>query len=211
MEAKMSGALGTLPQQAIFAARYALALPNLIHMKQKPAKNVYSRGGTVIDGIVLHGTESHGSESESADYIASANDDGTSIHYWIGRDFGVLYAMVPEDKAVGHAGNPHKVQGVKDHNYRSIGIEMYQLNISMFKGDASKLDFTDWQYDTVTMLVYDICRRRQIKRKMVVGHNQINTVERADPRNFDWDRFNRQIDKISQTLGSQLGPGFALT
>ena len=46
------------------------ALPNLMHMKQKPAKNVYSRGGTAIDEIVLHGTESHRSQAESADYIA---------------------------------------------------------------------------------------------------------------------------------------------
>jgi N-acetyl-anhydromuramyl-L-alanine amidase AmpD len=208
----MSGMLGlVLPEQAIGVARYAMALPNLIQMKQKPAKNVYSRAGTAIDEIVLHGTESHRSEAESADYIASANDQGTSIHYWIGRTFGVLYAMVPEDKAAAHAGNPHKVPGVQDHNYRSIGIEMYQLDISMFKGDKTKLDFTDWQYDTVAMLVYDICRRRNIRRSMVVAHHTINNVERADPRNFDWDRFNRQIDRISQTLASQLGPGFALT
>ena len=52
---------------------------------------------------------------------------------------------------------------------------MYQLDISMFKGDKSKLDFTDWQYGTVAMLVYDICHRLKIKRSMVVGHAQINS------------------------------------
>jgi N-acetyl-anhydromuramyl-L-alanine amidase AmpD len=209
-EAAMAGLLGELPARVVATAQYALALPNLIHMKQKPAKNVYSRGGTAIDEIVLHGTESLRPQDASADYIASANDAGTSIHYWIGRDFGLLYAMVPEDKAAGHAGNPNQVAGVQDHNFRSIGIEMYQLDVSMFKGDKSKLDFTDWQYDTVAMLVYDICRRRGIKRKMVVGHGAINSVERGDPKNFDWDRFNRQLDRISQTLGGQLGSGFAL-
>jgi hypothetical protein len=33
---------------------------------------------------------------------------------------------------------------------------MYQKEISLFKGDASTLDFTDWQYDTVAMLCYHI-------------------------------------------------------
>src|SRR5262249_20070374 len=141
----------------------------------------------------------------SADYIASANDAGTSIHYWIGRDFGVLYAMVPEDRAAGHAGNPDKVAGVQDHNYRSIGIEMYQQDISMFKGDRSKLDFTDWQYDTVAMLAYDLCHRLKIRRSMIVGHQQINPVQRADPRNFDWDRFNRKVDDLSQMMAIRFG------
>ena len=108
----MAGILAiTLAKQAEVAALYCQALSNLMHMKQKPAKNVYSRGGTAIDEIVLHGTESKRSQAESADYIASANDAGTSIHYWIGRDFGILYAMVPEEKAAGHAGNPDKVAG----------------------------------------------------------------------------------------------------
>ena len=207
----MSGVSGlAIPLGIVAMAQYSLALPNLIHMKQKPAKNVYSRAGTTIDEIVLHGTESHGTQAQSADYSASANDQGTSIHYWIGRDFGLLYAMVPEDKAAGHAGNPHKVAGVDDHNYRSIGIEMYQQDISVFKGDASKLDFTDWQYETVAMLVYDICHRLKISRDMVVGHGQINSVQRADPKNFDWDRFNRKVDDVSRMMAIRFGPDYAV-
>jgi N-acetyl-anhydromuramyl-L-alanine amidase AmpD len=207
----MAGILAiTLAKQAEVAALYCQALSNLMHMTQKPAKNVYSRGGTAIDEIVLHGTESKRSQAESADYIASANDAGTSIHYWIGRDFGILYAMVPEEKAAGHAANPDKVPGVQDHNYRSVGIEMYQLDISMFKGDKSKLDFTDWQYDTVAMLVYDICHRLKIKRSMVVGHAQINSVQRGDPKNFDWDRFNSKVDDVSRMMAIRFGPDYAV-
>jgi hypothetical protein len=87
---------------------------------------------------------------------------------------------------------------------------MYQQDISIFKGDTSKLDFTDWQYETVAMLVYDIRRRRKIARNMVVGHGAINNVDRADPKNFDWDRFNRKVDQLSTTLGGLLGPEFLL-
>lgn len=207
----MSGMLATaMPLRGVVVAQYALLLPNLLYMRQKPAKNVYSRYGTAIDEIVLHGTESHGTQEQSANYLASANKEPVSIHYFIGRDLGILYAMVPEDKAAAHAGNPHKKKGVQDHNFRSIGIEMYQLDISVFKGDKSKLDFTDWQYDTVAMLVYDICHRRKIKRSMVVAHGAINPVERADPKNFDWNRFNRKLDQLSNKAASLWGPDYAL-
>ena len=193
----MAGAFAAvLAKQGEIAGQYLQALPNLLQMTLKPAKNVYSRRNTAIDEIVLHGTESRRSQEDSANYSASANDAGTSVHYWIGRDYGVVYAMVPEDKAAGHAGNPDGVDGVDDHNFRSIGIEMYQQDISMFKGDASKLDFTDWQYDTVAMLTYDICHRLGIRRSKIVGHKKINPVQRGDPRNFDWTRFYRRFDSF---------------
>jgi len=193
---------------AVRFAEYTVAVRNLLFMKQKAARNFGSRGGTVIDEIVLHGTESYHSQEESAEYLTGAVRD--SIHYFIGRDSDHLYSIVAEDQQAFHAGNPNRRPGVRDHNPRSIGIEMYQLDISVFKGDASKLDFTDWQYDTVAMLVYDIRRRRKIRKDMVVAHHTINTVDKADPRNFDWDRFNRKVDSISDTLANQLGPDCAL-
>jgi len=60
------------------------------------------------------------------------------------------------------------------------------------------------------MLVYDIRRRRNIARDMVVGHSAVNNIDRADPRNFDWGRFNRRVDELSRTLGGLLGPSFQL-
>ena len=186
---------------------YAAVLRNLMLFKNKPGQNSWSRGGTAIDEIVLHGTESKGTQEQSANFLAGT---GNSIHYFIGRDQGLAYAIIPEDLQTAHAGNPKHHPTVQNHNPRSIGIEMYQQDISMFKGDTSKLDFTDWQYETVAMLVYDIRRRRKIARNMVVGHGAINSVDRADPKNFDWDRFNRKVDELSRTLGNLLGPEFLL-
>ena len=188
-------------------ATYIAVLRNLLFIKNKPGQHSRSRGGTAIDEIVLHGTESKGTQEQSADSLTGM---GNSIHYFIGRDQGLAYAIISEDLQAVHAGNPAHHATVQNHNPRSIGIEMYQKDISMFKGDASKLDFTDWQYDTVAMLVYDIRRRRKIARNMVVGHGAINSVDRADPKNFDWDRFNRKVDELSRTLGSLLGPEFLL-
>lgn len=188
-------------------AAYFAAVRNLLLIKKKPGQHSAPRGGTVIDEIVLHGTESTGTQEQSANSLTGM---GNSIHYFIGRDEGLAYAIISEDLQAVHAGNPAHHPTVRNHNPRSIGIEMYQQDISMFKGDASKLDFTDWQYDTVAMLVYDIRRRRKIARNMVVGHSAINSIDRADPRNFDWVRFNRKVDQLSWTLGNLLGPEFLL-
>ncbi|WP_426958176.1 N-acetylmuramoyl-L-alanine amidase [Muricoccus radiodurans] len=188
-------------------AAYAAALPNLLLFKSKPSKSFASRGNTKIDEIILHGTESKGTEEQSASYVASA---ANSSHYFIGRTFGVAYSVVPEEMQAFHAGNPKRHPGVQDHNARSIGIEMYQRDISMFGGDASKLDWTDWQYETIAMLVYDIRRRRGIAADHVKGHVQVNSVDRADPRRFDWVRHNRRVTELSRTLGRLLGPGFAI-
>jgi N-acetyl-anhydromuramyl-L-alanine amidase AmpD len=201
------GIMETIGEAARIAA-YMATVRNLMFMTTKAATSFGSRSGTVIDEIVLHGTESLGTEDQSATYLTGTAVN--SIHYFIGRDSSRLYSIVPEDKMAFHAGNPKKHPTVQDHNPRSIGIEMYQRDISVFKGDASKLDFTDWQYDTVAMLVYDIRRRRNISRDMVVAHHTINPIDRPDPRNFDWDRFNRQVDNISATLGNLLGPEYRL-
>jgi len=188
-------------------AAYIAALRNLLFIKKKPGQHSASRGTTVIDEIVLHGTESKGTQEQSANSLTGM---GNSIHYFIGRDQGLAYSIISEDLQAVHAGNPAHHPTVRNHNPRSIGIEMYQKDISLFKGDTSKLDFTDWQYDTVAMLVYDIRRRRKIARNKVVGHSAINSIDRADPRNFDWARFNRKVDELSWTLGGLLGPEFLL-
>jgi N-acetyl-anhydromuramyl-L-alanine amidase AmpD len=60
------------------------------------------------------------------------------------------------------------------------------------------------------MLVYDICHRLKISRDMVVGHGQINSVQRADPKNFDWDRFNRKVDDVSRMMAIRFGPDYAV-
>ncbi|MBV8492109.1 MAG: N-acetylmuramoyl-L-alanine amidase [Alphaproteobacteria bacterium] len=190
-------------------AAYFGVLHNLIFFKQKPSTSYKSRGGTTIDEIVLHGTESLGTQEQSANSLATQTE---SVHYFIGRDQGLAYIIVAEEYQAFHAGNPKHHANVEDHNPRSIGIEMYQKDISLFKGDASKLDFTEWQYDTVAQLCYHICHRRDIPRANIVGHGEINPVDRArnEPRNFDWNKFNIKLDNISNILVALLGADFAL-
>jgi N-acetyl-anhydromuramyl-L-alanine amidase AmpD len=189
-------------------AVYVGALRNLMLLKPKLAKR-YGPRRSAVDEIVLHGTESLGTSEASADYLQSVS----GIHYFIGRDRPVGYLIVPEDYQSFHAGNPKGHSKVRDHNPKSIGIEMYQQDISVIKNDTSKLDFTDWQYETVSMLCYNICHRWNIPRANIVGHGEINPVDRSpnEPRNFDWGRFNCNLDNLSNTLTNLAGPEFALT
>ena len=102
--------------------------------------------------------------------------------------------MVPEQKRAHHA---------ETHNDCAIGIEMYQL-------DGFKGDYTDWQYNAVSQLVYDIRWRWGIAKDMVVPHSKL-TKQRGDPKHFDWDRFNQLIAMLSLKSLVTLGPDFTLS
>ena len=159
------------------------------------------------DMIVLHYT-GMATAADALERLCSLDAPQVSSHYLVYED-GRILQLVPEARRAQHAGIS-SWEGETDINSRSVGIEMYQQDISMFKGDKSKLDFTDWQYDTVAMLVYDICHRLKIKRSMVVGHAQINSVQRGDPKNFDWDRFNSKVDDVSRMMAIRFGPDYAV-
>ena len=113
---------------------------------------------------MLHATESGASVDQkgSLAYLAAADDRQVSVHYWIGRDAGLIYSMVPEERVAFHA---------EEHNIRSIGIELFQTD--GFQGDD-----TNWQYNAVSALVYDIGWRWHIKPDMVVPHFHMVLVPR---------------------------------
>jgi N-acetyl-anhydromuramyl-L-alanine amidase AmpD len=188
-----------------------LIVPNLQFMKRKvPTANKYRNrvAGEQVTEIILHGTESIGTQMQSLDALATSGEP-QSAHYWIGRDHGLLYSIVAEDKRANHAGNLvlqngvwTALKGVQSHNPNSIGIEMYQVD------DKTQLNFTDWQYETVAMLVYDIRRRWGVTKDHVISHASVN-YERGDPKSFDWDRFNRIVDRIA-ILASLLGSDYVL-
>jgi hypothetical protein len=103
-------------KDAAAMAVYIGVLRNLLSFKQKLAKNYGPRRNS-IDEIVLHGTESLGTQEQSATYLQGE----TAIHYFIGRDNGLAYQIVPEEYQSFHAGNPKGHPNVQDHNPKSIG------------------------------------------------------------------------------------------
>jgi N-acetyl-anhydromuramyl-L-alanine amidase AmpD len=133
-----------------------------------------SRGTTKISEIVIHDTGSTHPFNRTAKYLAHPKDGRkVSIHYLIGREVGQFVDMAPEDRRANHA---------IGHNRKSIGIELWRHKT--YKGD-----FTWWQYNVLSQLVYDIMRRRSITLSGIVGHGDIYRAKRGEPHGFDWDRF----------------------
>jgi N-acetyl-anhydromuramyl-L-alanine amidase AmpD len=152
--------------------------------------------GTKIDHIVVHDTGSGQPHFEnSVRYLAHPGDGrDVSIHYLIGREVGQIVAMVPEDKKANHA---------KSYNDRSIGIELW-------KRDGDKGDFTNWQYEALSQLIYDLLLRHGIQRKNVIGHGSIEPRKRGEPHGFDWARLDDLLDNLSERV-KEFYPKFAVT
>jgi hypothetical protein len=144
------------------------------------------RARTVIDEIVIHDTDSTTTEYENTlRYLANPQDGRkVSIHYLIGREQGQIVAMVPED---------HRANQAPYHNERSIGIELWRHH-----GDDN--DFTDWQYQVLSQLVYDLMQRYGIRRTRIVGHGFFQRDRRGEPHGFDWARLDDLLDDINRRV-----------
>ncbi len=160
-------------------------LPNLAHTRFVNA-HFQGRRSVSIDEIVLHDTGSGQPRFENTvRYLAHPRDGrDVSIHYLIGRGEGQIVAMVPEDRRANHA---------VGHNDRSIGIELWRVR-------NETRNYTQWQYETVAQLVYDILRRRRISRDQIVGHGEIEPRKPGEPHDFDWARFDDLLDAVNERV-----------
>jgi N-acetylmuramoyl-L-alanine amidase-like protein len=157
---------------------------------QRPRKR-----GTKIDELVIHDTGSGQPHFEkSVRYLANPQDGRkVSIHYLIGREEGQIVAMVPEEKAANQA---------TTHNDRSVGIELWKM-------EHDKADFTDWQYEAVAQLAYDIMLRHKIPKKNIIGHGSIDRSRRGEPHGFEWNRFYILLETLNDRV-KQFDPRFAI-
>lgn len=130
-------------------------------------------------------------------------DADVSIHYILDRD-GTVYCYVPEDRTAWHAG---KGEWLGDEKYTnkmnlySIGIEVVgmgsmedmspYLHKSEYKALKKEwLGFTDAQYESLKLLVADICERNDIPldRDHVIGHEEYSPKKNDPGELFDWSR-----------------------
>lgn len=130
-------------------------------------------------------------------------DADVSIHYILDRD-GKVYCYVPEDRAAWHAGKGTWLDDEKytnKMNLYSIGIEVVgigsQQDMSLYLSKAAYnalpkeyLGFTDAQYDSLKLLVEDICYRNGIAldRQHIIGHQEFSPKKNDPGQLFDWSR-----------------------
>ena len=157
--------------------------------------------------IVLHFTSNVVADRENP-YNMNAirkifEDNEISIHYIIDRD-GKAYCYIPETHSAWHSGvgtyNNDEKYTNKMNKY-SVGIEIvgigskndmaqYLEDYEYDALDSSLVGFTDAQYETLKLLVTDICKRNNIPfdREHVIGHEEYNGNKTDPGELFDWDR-----------------------
>jgi N-acetyl-anhydromuramyl-L-alanine amidase AmpD len=99
-----------------------------------------------------------------------------SAHYFVDED-GTILQLVPEARRAWHAGRSFWA-GETDMNSASIGIEI------VHPGHADPRPFPDRQIEAVAALCRDICGRRAILPRRVLGHSDIAIGRKIDPGEF---------------------------
>jgi hypothetical protein len=168
-------------------AKYEMALPNLLFMKEKSGAFGGSRGRTMVDEIVLHGTESGGTETQSLNYLSTPNADNHYTHYWIGRTNGLLYSIVPEEKVTFHAGNPWASDG--EGPQRPVDRDR---NLS----DRSGHNAQGWR----DARFYGLA----IRHRLTAGLRHLQSAQ--DPAEHGRGAWQDQPDRSSRSPGLRLGP-----
>jgi N-acetyl-anhydromuramyl-L-alanine amidase AmpD len=143
------------------------------------------RSGSAISEIVIHDTDSDITLYESTVSYLSHPTDGrkVSIHYIIGRDYGQILMMVPEENRANH---------FPPHNDYSIGIELWR--------NKKQQAYTAWQYSALGQLVYDIIRRRKIARDRIVGHGFFDRSRGGEPKDFEWARLDDELNGLNEKV-----------
>jgi len=197
------------PESTDYVRLQMTCMPHLSIMGFHEAHwQIRRRPGTVIDEIILHATESGRTShyQRALEYLSGKNGRKVSCHYLIGDKHGQIAQLVKDERRAAHAG-PKSEGGDDDwrggHNNQSIGIEL-------FKKDHDTSDYSDWQYEAASQLCLDLMIRLRLTRSQIIGHAAVSQASQGkeDPRNFDWDRLDRTIERINQRVET-INPRFA--
>jgi len=129
--------------------------------------------------------------------------DDVGINYIIDRD-GNIECMLPENRCAWHAGEGEFLDCDKytnKMNYYSVGIELMAIgskedmsqyiNAEAYDAlDEGLIGFTDAQYDSLNLIVDELCERYSIPkdRSRIIGHEEFSP-KKSDPGElFDWSR-----------------------
>ena len=156
--------------------------------------------------IVIHFTSAvvnHRNDPYSEANLRSLfTDNGVSINYIILRD-GTVKCYIPEERVAWHAGKGQLTDDkyTNSLNRYSIGIELAGIgsysDMSMYLSaqeynslDKSLIGFTDEQYESLQLLVDDLCLRYGIPldRNHIIGHEEYSPTKTDPGELFDWSK-----------------------
>ncbi|MFN0048489.1 MAG: N-acetylmuramoyl-L-alanine amidase [Cytophagales bacterium] len=138
-----------------------------------------------IDAVIIHSSYCPSqSDSFNLDCILQLYKNyDVSAHYIIDRA-GIIYLLVDEKNISHHAGKGFMPDGDNRPNSRSIGIELINTLASQY---------TDNQYFALVSLIEKL--KYEYAIAFVLGHSDIAPSRKTDPWNFDWQRFEKMMQK----------------
>jgi N-acetylmuramoyl-L-alanine amidase len=135
-----------------------------------------------VQFIVLHYTEIDFPRS-----LHRLTQDEVSSHYLINDQPPTIYRLVEENRRAWHAG-PSYWQGYTHLNSNSIGIEIVNFG-NGGNTSAAYADYPEQQIEVVIELVRDIQRRHGVRPDRILGHSDIQPIDKQDPGpRFPWYR-----------------------
>lgn len=154
------------------------------------------------ENIIIHGiSDPRKADAFSVDVVLNLFEEyGVSAHFLIDRA-GAMYQLIPPHLIAWHAGTS-EYNGKTGLNSNSIGIELI--------GNKFK-EYTNPQYNSLTMLGGILAYNYNIKLSNVKGHQMVSDSDvRDDPkwdpgRYFDWIRFGHQLTNYVQYLNNDTG------
>lgn len=153
---------------------------------EHPSQHSSSRDGQAVLAIVIHATAG----TDSLSWLTS-NPDGVSAHALIRRD-GLIYRMVPDERAAHHCGYSRLVAGGTLYaratspgpNAVTLGVEIENLNTGRQPYPQAQLASLGW-------LLAEWTRRHPHAR--LVFHREIDTRGKVDPAGLLWPDIHRAM------------------
>jgi N-acetyl-anhydromuramyl-L-alanine amidase AmpD len=99
-------------------------------------------------------------------------------HFIIDRK-GKIYELAPVKNIADHAGRAKMIDGRTKVNDFSVGIELVNKKDTFI---------TDEQYASLADLIKKL--KEEYPIEYIVGHDEITTIDKTDPWNFEWEKFN---------------------
>lgn len=160
------------------------------------------RGGVKPTHLVIHGTAGGSTGDGTLAYEATVQD---STHFAISTN-GDIWQGVSTDNAAW--GNAPLMSPRLNFDNANINPNLWTISIEFCKPDpTNKISITDKQFASGVALVSLICttygipRRRSDGHSGIVGHCDLNSVERAMcPGTFDWDAFFAALNPVPKPV-----------
>ena len=156
-----------------------------------------------MNGVVISREDPYNEEIVRSIFMEA----GVGINYVIDRE-GDILCMLPENRCAWHAGEGEFLDCPKytnKMNFYSIGIELMAIGSKADMAqyidgetydslDDSLKGFTDEQYESLNLLLTELCERYGIPKNKdrIIGHEEFSP-HKSDPGElFDWSRL--QLD-----------------